>query len=160
MWCRRLRPTNMMKEKLRCLRRLFEINHEQMQAAYALLISFAITLAEFVFITSLVGCLKMHQSPRSMLGVGIGATYIMIVLKKSTKGAASLLETSKMSWEPQKMWMPQREQRIVREGRPFGLRIGNALAIGKETFPKIINDVIITSVVNLLIYFNEMESLH
>ena len=67
--------------------------------------------------------------------------------------AARLTEVSKFSGGSSPFWLPEKYISIYRRGRPFKVTLGNSFGISKGTFPFIMNDIVIDSVINLLITF-------
>jgi len=124
------------------------------------MLSLVIFQSEFIIIACVLLVIKRHHDLHPVLisGIGIGGANVLVLLKLTIMGAAKLLESSWHSCEPEKIWTPLRERKIIRNGRPMKMRIGGAVDIGRDTFPNIMNDIIIDSVMNLLVTISEVES--
>ena len=121
-----------------------------------------IPVGEFLLITSIYTVIKQFQShnPFVLFGIACVGLVTIVYLKEGTEVTGNLTRASEqyaglssMESTLPHVTFSKHDRKFFQSCRPLKVRVANSLTLRQESFLRILDEVIISSVITLLVIF-------
>jgi hypothetical protein len=145
----------MMKINTINLYRAFQVHHISANHLVYFVGPIIIPSAELLIVMSMFIVLRFHTDVGALSGIMGGITLFIfkIAISKAVDVTESSEKFSKNALKFNNSRMSKAKVRYIKSCRPLEWRIGHVFTVTRDLFPRILNDIIISNVINLLLAF-------
>jgi len=135
------------------LRRAFEVHHIIFLDTHGIKLDLFVVFSEIYMIVNTFALIQFHDSfhPMTATAYITFTLYVAKALQMNVALAAKLTKASKESGGSQPFWTPSQYISVYWKGRPLSVVVGKSVKLTQGTFLFIMNDIVISSVINLLL---------
>ena len=134
-----------------------QIHHSLAMETIKYILPVVIPVAECLLVLTILVVVKLTRTtdPITLIAASLLGLFIVILLKIAIDSAAEITTNSKSLQNLQAYSTRFRkiDRVFFKSCYPLSIRIGGCFSLHPNTFPRIVNDVVISNVINLLVAF-------